>query len=274
MDVGIIIPARLASRRVPNKLLLADTGKSVLQHTYEAACTAKLAHFVGVATDSADIAAMVRHFGGVAWKTNCRHRTGTDRIAEKKDILRALDIIVNVQGDEPMITGSQIDQVIYELQDRPHVGMATLATPCRHVSELEDGDLVKVVFDGEQRALFFSRGPVPYPCQSIPASGELPPGWWRHVGVYAYRREALLDLATEGKRRARVFLESEESLEQMRALHLGMTIHVAHVLRAGWAIKTRLDYDRFVDWWNDGGFAPHALRQVPRGEGANQTRRG
>lgn len=277
-SIGIIIPARLASKRLPGKLLLSDTGKPLIQHTYEAAARSKLSTFIGVATDSTDILAMVRRFGGVAWKTRAAHRTGTDRIAENRKIVKSMDIVVNVQGDEPMVTGAMIDKLVFELQENPHVGMATLATPCRQVSELLSADEVKVVFDIDFRALYFSRSPIPFAWRSTFPNqcGELPPGWWRHIGVYAYRRECLLELAgaVRGRSGWRSFIEGEEGLEQLRALDLGKTIHVTLVDDAGWGVNSRADYNAFVDWWFAGeGGGGNKVRAEKRADNARKIRK-
>ena len=148
----VVIPARLASTRLPRKLLLRDTGKTVIQHTYEAAQTAKRPSGLCVAADDEEIAAEVRAFGGQVQMTDAAAASGTDRVAEVARGLSDVDLIVNVQGDEPEIPGEAIDQVIQMLDADPHAVMATLATPIRSRQQLQDVACVKVVFDERGRA--------------------------------------------------------------------------------------------------------------------------
>ena len=157
----IIIPARLASTRLPRKLLLRETGKSLLRHTYEAAARASRPSGVCVACDCAEILDEVRSFGGQAEMTDPAAASGTDRVAEVARRRSAVDIVVNVQGDEPEIAGQSIDLAIRLLEENPEAMMSTLATPIRDRRQLEDPACVKVVFDVRGRALYFSRSPIP-----------------------------------------------------------------------------------------------------------------
>ena len=157
----IIIPARLASTRLPRKLLLRETGKTLIQHTYEAASRATRPAGICVATDHAEIFDAVRSFGGQAEMTDPRAASGTDRVAEVARRLTAVEIVVNVQGDEPDLPAESIDLVIQLLEERPGAVMATLATPIRSRRQLQDPACVKVVFDAAGRALYFSRSPIP-----------------------------------------------------------------------------------------------------------------
>src|SRR5688572_14567111 len=161
----IIIPARLASSRLPRKLLLRETGKSLIQHTYEAACRARLPAGVIVAGDSEEIRREVESFGGRAVLTDPDLASGTDRVAVVAGDLPHVDIVVNVQGDEPELSGDAIDRVVALLEDNPDLPMATLATPIRRREQLEDPACVKVVCDARGRALYFSRSVVPHPRQ-------------------------------------------------------------------------------------------------------------
>ena len=145
--IQIIIPARLASTRLPRKLLLRETGKPLIQHTYEAARRSALATGVCVATDSAEIFDAVRSFGGQVEMTDPAAPSGTDRVAELARRMTDADIIVNVQGDEPEIAGESIDLAIGLLEENPSAVMSTLATPIRSRRQLEDPACVKVVFD-------------------------------------------------------------------------------------------------------------------------------
>ena len=161
----IIIPARLASTRLPRKLLLRETGKSLIQHTYEAARRSARAAGVCVATDHAEIFDEVRSFGGQVEMTDPAAPSGTDRVAEVARRMMDVDIIVNVQGDEPEIAGTSIDLAIELLEANPTAVMGTLATPIRSRRQLEDPACVKVVFDAAGRAMYFSRSVIPHPRQ-------------------------------------------------------------------------------------------------------------
>ena len=163
----IIIPARLASTRLPRKLLLRETGKTLLQHTYEAASRAKRPAGVCVAADHAEIFDAVRAFGGNVEMTNPQAASGTDRVAEVARRMDHVDIIVNVQGDEPDLAGESIDLVIRLLEERPAAVMATLATPIRSRRQLEDRSCVKVVFDAAGRASTSAAAPSPAPASGM-----------------------------------------------------------------------------------------------------------
>ena len=172
MTSQIIIPARLASTRLPRKLLLAETGKPLIQHTYESARRARRPAGICVATDHEDIYQAVQAFGGRAEMTDPHAASGTDRVAEVARRMPDAEIIVNVQGDEPEIAGSSIDLAIELLEAHPEALMSTLATPIRNRRQLEDPACVKVVFD---RA---GQGPVfqPQPHPAGPRVGRRPAG--------------------------------------------------------------------------------------------------
>lgn len=239
----IIIPARLESTRLPRKLLLRETGKSVLQHTYEAARRAAKPRGVCVAADHDEIAEEVRRFGGQVIMTDPAAASGTDRIAEVARQMPDVEIVVNVQGDEPEIAGSAIDMAIRLLEDCPGAVMATLATPIRSREQLDEPSCVKVVFDDQRRALYFSRSPIPHARQWDDALlGDDPPHFHQHVGLYAYRREFLLRLAEL----PRSDLEKLENLEQLRVLSAGFTILVGIVDEPTIGIDTEKDYRAFV----------------------------
>lgn len=222
----VIIPARYASSRFPGKPLVAIAGRPMIQHVYARACQARLVDTVCVATDDARIMAAVEAFGGRAVLTSPTHQTGTDRIAEVAAQL-ACDIVVNVQGDEPCIAPQAIDAMVQPLWDDPTVLLSTLAHPLREVADLLSPHVVKVVVDRQGNALYFSRTPMPYDRQAWPQAPQLlaaagtplalPPGCYRHLGLYAYRREVLLHLA----HLPQTTLECVEQLEQLRALEHG-----------------------------------------------------
>ena len=240
----VVIPARLESSRLARKLLLRDTGKSLIQHTYEAARRASQPAGVCVATDHPDIRDEVRSFGGRAEMTSPEVATGTDRVAEVARQLADVDIVVNLQGDEPELSGNSIDLAIRLLEEDPDAVMSTLATPIRSRRQLEDPACVKVVFDSSGRALYFSRSPIPHPRnwhdQLLTAE---PPHFYQHIGLYAYRREFLLELSQiprSGKERL-------EKLEQLRVLDAGYSIRVGVVDQPTFGIDTPEDYRRFVE---------------------------
>ncbi|MBN2025071.1 MAG: 3-deoxy-manno-octulosonate cytidylyltransferase [Pirellulales bacterium] len=240
----IVIPARLASTRLPRKLLLAQTGKPLICHTYEAALRARRPRGVCVAADHVEIAEAVRAHGGRVEMTDPAAPSGTDRVAEVARRMPDVDVFVNVQGDEPDLSGQSIDLAIDLLEDNPDAVMSTLATPIRGRAQLEDPACVKVVFDARGRAMYFSRSPIPHArAWSDDLLAAEPPHFYQHVGLYAYRREFLLQLA--GLPEAR--LEKLEKLEQLRVLDAGHAIVVGVVDEPTFGIDTPEDYRVFVE---------------------------
>ncbi len=257
MKTVIVIPARLESTRLPRKLLLQQTGKTLIEHAFIASSRSRLAQRVIVATDSEEIATVVRMFGGEAVLTSVHHQSGSDRVAEAAVAIDA-DLIVNVQGDEPDIEGVSIDRLIETLIDNESVPVATLATPIRLQHQLFDSSCVKVVFNQSGKALYFSRSPIPAPRdegwlddyfsrQCIPSSSTpmngMPAVFFQHIGVYAYRREFLLRIPELPPSNA----EKTESLEQLRFLHHGYEVLVEIVDQASSGIDTPNDYLLFVN---------------------------
>ena len=246
----IIIPARYASTRLPQKLLLCDTGKPLIQHTYESALKATLPIAVTVACDHEEIFNAVKRFGGSVQMTDPAAPSGTDRIAEVAATLDDVDIVVNVQGDEPEIAGSAIDLAIQMLIDHPDAVMSTLATPIRNRQQLEDAACVKVVFGAEGRALYFSRSVIPHPRGGIRDEhfAHSSPLFYQHIGLYAYRREFLLRLSQLPQSDT----EKTESLEQLRVLHHGYSMMVGVIDEAAAGIDTPEDYRKFVERYTTG----------------------
>lgn len=239
----IIIPARLASTRLPNKLLLAETGQPLIQYTWEAACRSLLAERVIVACDDERIFETVRRFGGEARMTDPAAQCGTDRIAEVAAEMPEAEIVVNVQGDEPRLAPESIDRVIRLLADDPEAVMSTLCTPIREKRSLEDPACVKAVFDQNGRAIYFSRSVIPYPRSwSDDMLWAKPPLFYQHLGIYGYRRDFLLQF----KSMPRSDLEMAESLEQLRVLSAGYVIKIGTVQEKSFGIDTPEDYARFV----------------------------
>jgi 3-deoxy-manno-octulosonate cytidylyltransferase (CMP-KDO synthetase) len=245
----IVIPARLASTRLPRKLLLAETGKPLLQHTYEAAQQAVRPSGVCVAADCNEIASVVDAFGGVAYLTSPNCASGTDRIAEVAQLLGDYDILVNVQGDEPELSGAAIDLVVELLEQNPSASMATLATPIRDKEKLHDPACVKVVvapYGDSLRALYFSRAAIPHAREwDDKLLTDNPPRFLQHLGLYAYRSDFLTRLA----KLPRTPLEKLENLEQLRVLESGHEILVGIVDEPTIGIDTPADYAAFVARW-------------------------
>jgi 3-deoxy-manno-octulosonate cytidylyltransferase (CMP-KDO synthetase) len=216
-----IIPARWRASRFPGKPLAKIAGMPMIRRVYEGACGASQLRGVYVATDDPRIADACAEFGAPAVMTSPEHPTGTDRLAE---VARDLpdDIVVNIQGDEPLIEGFVIDAAVAALREAPDAPMSTVV----HAAEpggIDDPNRVKVVFDRQGYALYFSRSRIP-----ALRDGDFRPRYWQHVGLYAYRREFLLryvDLPPTEAERA-------EALEQLRALEHGHRIRVAVI--DGW----------------------------------------
>ena len=243
MQVTGIIPARLKSTRLPRKLLLAETGRPLIQYTWDAANRAKSLSEVIIAADDAEIVTAVHRFGGRCELTG-EHPSGTDRIAEVvKRCCSDADLIVNVQGDEPEIDPASIDLLVGLMQSNPRAAMATLCTPITSREQLDDPSCVKVVCGSAGQALYFSRCPIPF-CRDRDADELLQSDspWRLHLGIYAYRREFLLRLTTLPPSR----LEQLEKLEQLRVLEAGETILVGEVAHRSVGIDTPEDYARFV----------------------------
>jgi len=239
----IVIPARLSSTRLPEKLLLRETGITVLEHTFRSASKALKPQGVVVAVDHARLYHEVLQFGGTPMMTDPNAASGTDRVAEVSLALPDIDIWINVQGDEPEIEANAIDRVLDILIANPTASVATLATPIRKKEDLEDPACVKVVCSHEGRALYFSRSPIPYPRSwDDGLLMQKPPVFLQHLGIYAYRREFLRELPTLPMSP----LENTEKLEQLRFLQADHSIMVGLVPCATRGIDTRADYEAFV----------------------------
>ncbi|MDP9525263.1 3-deoxy-manno-octulosonate cytidylyltransferase [Pseudomonas protegens] len=228
----VVIPARFASTRLPGKPLQLIAGKPMIQWVWEQACKSS-AERVVVATDDPRIVEACQGFGAQALLTRDDHNSGTDRLAEVASQLglAADAIVVNVQGDEPLIPPSVIDQVAANLAAHTEARMATLAEPIEDVQTLFNPNVVKVVTDLNGLALTFSRATLPWARDAFAKSQEhLPEGvpYRRHIGIYAYRAGFLHDFVSWGP----CWLENTESLEQLRALWHGVRIHVADALEA------------------------------------------
>ncbi|MCB1687272.1 MAG: 3-deoxy-manno-octulosonate cytidylyltransferase [Halioglobus sp.] len=227
MAYTVVIPARYGSTRLPGKPLLDILGKPMVQRVWEQAQLSAAARVV-IATDDARIVEVARSFNAEVCLTKPEHPSGTDRLQQVAGELGLPDdhIVVNVQGDEPLIPPQVIDQVAANLGQHTQAGIATLCEEITTIAELTNPNAVKVVRDVNSMALYFSRAPVPYPRDAfmqdqgaMPATGH----WYRHIGIYAYRTGFLHRFVTWEP----ALLEQLECLEQLRALYYGVGIHVA-----------------------------------------------
>jgi 3-deoxy-manno-octulosonate cytidylyltransferase (CMP-KDO synthetase) len=263
MTAIVIIPARYDSTRFPGKPLYPLKGKPVVQHVYENSKLARLAEDVVVATDNEKIYERVIDFGGKAVMTDKKHPSGTDRIAEVASSMD-YDIIVNVQADEPLIRHEMIDEVITLLEDN-RASIGTLTKKILDPEEIADPNVVKVVFDKEGFALYFSRAPIPFyrdewkslseirnsrlssPRRIRLSADESPEAtklgnqnFYKHVGIYSYRRKVLISIANM----VPTELEKIEKLEQLRALENGMKIKVKETFYETYGLDTHEDIER------------------------------
>ncbi len=228
MSFSVIIPARFGSTRLPGKPLLDIAAKPMIQHVYERALMSEARHVV-IATDDPRIEAAAHDFGAQVCMTRADHPSGTDRLQEvvQQLGLYADDIVVNVQGDEPLIPPRIINQVAHNLSATREASIATLCEPIEDMVSLLNPNVVKVVRDQRGRALYFSRAPIPFPRDAFTTGTEgavMPEGvdYRRHIGIYAYRVNLLNDFV----RWPTCALEETECLEQLRAMWNGAIIHV------------------------------------------------
>ena len=233
------IPARYSSTRFEGKVLAKETGKFLIQHTYERVCLAKLPDKVIIAADDEKIAGACELFGAECVLTSVEHKSGTDRIAEAvKDI--DAEIIVNVQADEPEIEPANIDFLAELLIKNPDCPMATLAADIENTEQVSDPNIVKVVVDSNNYAIYFSRSVIPYNRES---SGRGPLNQYLgHLGIYAYRKDFLLKITALPQTK----LEKIEKLEQLRVIENGYPILVGKVRHIGGRIDTPQQYAEFV----------------------------
>lgn len=251
-DFRVVVPARFGSTRLPGKPLREICGRPMIWHVWQRALESGCGEAL-VATDDMRIMEAVAAFGGRALMTSTEHASGTDRLAE---VARAEgwardDIVVNLQGDEPYMPGALVRQVASALATRRDAGMATLATPIVDVRDVFDPNVVKTVLDASGLALYFSRAPIPwhresFPRPTAPLTDEVP--FLRHLGLYAYRVRTLEALASAPPSA----LERAESLEQLRALGLGIRIQVTITTdHVGHGVDTEADLEKL----NQNGYA-------------------
>jgi 3-deoxy-manno-octulosonate cytidylyltransferase (CMP-KDO synthetase) len=219
--VVVVIPARYGSTRLPGKPLVSLAGQTMIQRVYDRARSAKSVHEVIVATDDDRIIQVVQAFGGKARMTRQDHRTGTERVAEVAAHVEG-EVFVNVQGDEPLLDPAAVDTAVEALLEDEHNAVATVATPIKTPADIMDPNVVKVVLDFDDNALYFSRAPIPWVRDT---KTDIRVRHMKHLGLYVFRREALLEYPTlpQGE------LERIEQLEQLRWMENGTKIRVAEV---------------------------------------------
>jgi 3-deoxy-manno-octulosonate cytidylyltransferase (CMP-KDO synthetase) len=230
----VVIPARYASSRFPGKPLARIAGRTMIEHVYRRAAECRVVHGVIVATDDQRVADAVHAFGGDVRMTRADHNTGTERLAEVARSL-ACDLVVNVQGDEPLLEPDMIDEAVAPFAGNPSLLMSTLRRRIDDPADSQNPNVTKVVVDLEGFALYFSRAPIPHTRAGSPAATA-----WRHVGLYVYRRECLLRLATLPQ----TSLERAEALEQLRALEHGIRIMAVQTAFDSIGVDTPEDLER------------------------------
>ena len=231
-----VIPSRYGAVRLPGKPLVQIAGKPMIQHVWERASRATKLSKVVVATDDERIRAAVQSFGGEAIMTRADHRSGTDRVAEVAATAPA-DIFINVQGDEPLVSPEAIDALVDAIAEDELVQLATLAVPLQHTKDIMDPNIVKVVLDFNSDALYFSRAPIPWVRGT---KNSVHARHLKHLGLYAYRKEALLDYNTlpPGD------LERVEQLEQLRWMENGYKMRVAETEHDAVSVDVPEDVER------------------------------
>jgi 3-deoxy-manno-octulosonate cytidylyltransferase (CMP-KDO synthetase) len=219
--VVVVIPARYGSTRLPGKPLVSLNGQPMIQRVYARAKSARRVDRVIVATDDDRIVKAVNSFGGEARMTRADHRTGTERVAEVAAHVEG-DVFVNVQGDEPLLDPIAVDTAVAALLEDPGAAVATVATPIKIPGDIMDPNVVKVVLDFDDNALYFSRAPIPWVRDT---GNTIQVRHLKHLGLYVFQREALLEYPTlpQGE------LERIEQLEQLRWMENGTKIRVAEV---------------------------------------------
>jgi len=266
MPATVIIPARFASKRFPGKPLAPLLGKPMIQHVYQQALEAKMTSEVWVATDDSRIAEVVRDFGGRVILTSTQHNSGTDRVFEAAQNLES-DLVLNLQGDEPLIVPEQLDQVIKALEEDPKADIATLRVATRDLDEILSPNCVKVVVDHHQYALYFSRAPIPFYrvyWDSKAPETEWPDTWgtaWIHIGLYGFRRAAI-DMISSFSASP---WEEAEQLEQLRFLYWGCKIRVVETNHKTFGVDIPEDLRRAEQALIDGMAGDGHLTSSARG---------
>jgi 3-deoxy-manno-octulosonate cytidylyltransferase (CMP-KDO synthetase) len=230
-----VIPSRLASARLPRKPLVDIAGKPMIQWVYERAAQAKLIDKLVVATDSPEIYEAVIAFGGEALMTSPDHQSGTDRLVEAAQAIDGYDVVLNVQGDEPMLCHQTLDLLIEGFLQSSRAPMGTLVKRTKNEGDIMDSNSPKVVVSAQGDALYFSRSPIPYN-----RDDRTDVEYFLHIGVYIYDRDFLLQYPNLGESK----LEKAERLEQLRALEFGHSISVFETESSSIGVDTPADLER------------------------------
>jgi len=250
-----VIPARYGSTRFPGKPLALIAGRPMIQHVYQRCLKARTLDRVVVATDDRRIYDCIRSFNGQAVMSSARHKSGSDRIAEiiEKTGYRGFDIIINIQGDEPLIDHKAIDLLAKSMKAEKNVQMATLASDFNSRQEIDDPNTAKIVTDIKGNALYFSRSPIPFIRETKKAEVR---SYLKHIGMYAYRRDFLLQFTKweEGR------LESMEKLEQLRALENGVNIKVLYTKYNSLSVDTPDDIMAVEKYLKAGGYGKSQIK--------------
>ncbi|MCP2519223.1 3-deoxy-manno-octulosonate cytidylyltransferase [Candidatus Aminicenantes bacterium AC-335-A11] len=228
-----IIPVRYDSKRFPGKPLAKILGKTMIQHVYEKVIQTELLEEVIVATDSFLIEEEVKKFKGKVIMTSPKHRTGTERVAEVAEKMN-FDIVINVQGDEPLIEPESLNELVRLIQ-KENVQMATLIEKETDLSLLNDPNVVKVVVDKNNYVIYFSRAPIPFRVKNF---------FYRHVGVYGFQKKFLMEFVNYPPS----FLEQTEGLEQLRALENGVKIKAIFSNSYTWGVDTKEDLEKVIKY--------------------------
>lgn len=254
MSFRVIIPARYESTRLPGKPLREVAGKPMIQHVHECAVNSDSEQVI-IATDDTRIQDVAESFGAIVCMTSTEHRSGTERLAEVIETMHIdnTDIIVNVQGDEPLMPTICINQVAIALANTPEANVATLCTPINSHDQLFDPHIVKVVRDSNDMALYFSRAPIPWHREEFSTGPDSLPSdntpYYRHIGLYAYRAGYIREYV----KLATCALEQAESLEQLRVLyHGGHIVCVEAHEVPGPGVDTEADLEKVVALFDDG----------------------
>lgn len=232
-----VIPARYGSTRFEGKPLEIIHGKTMIEWVYKRSLSSKLDKVV-VATDDERIEKVVKDFGGEVIMTSKSHETGTDRIAEVAQNYKEFDVIINVQGDEPLIESSMIDSLIEPFIKEPQLKMATLKYKLDNMEDVNNPNIVKVICDKNDYAIYFSRNPIPFP-RNLSIDN-----YYKHIGVYAYKRDFVLEYA----KMSQTALEISESLEQLRVLENGYKIKVLETKHKVLGVDTPEDLVKVINY--------------------------
>lgn len=232
MKTIVVIPARLESLRLPNKILLNISGKTLIQRVYEQVKKAKNIDDIYIATDSKKIYDVVNKFGGKSILTSSKHKSGTDRIAEAIENIQATNII-NVQGDEPLINPDLIDNLVEVFQKNKDIYFATAMIRIKNPKDLDNPNVVKVITDLQNNAIYFSRSKIPF-------SENIVNNYFKHIGIYIYKKDFLLKYS----RLNQTPLEKMESLEQLRAIENGFKIQMIETNYESIGVDTLEDLEK------------------------------